>query len=408
MNQKRQIWIRVIALDMLQLCFSLSISLIGQMLDPIKTSYGINLSQGGLLLSMQSVGGLLTALVCILLVSVLNKTKLLVAGGLIMCAALMLMGLLPPLALLFVIFGLLGLSSGAINVLTNSTMLDTVPQKAERYIVFMHMLFSLGAVVTPFASQAIYPSVGLSGVFLIFGGFGVCWMIYVIFAFYNGVRSGWVTQSVSLRPMLNVALGVLKTPGMGIILFIAVIMTVWQLSAVYYISSLFTGITQAPMQGALALSLLFIGMLISRLIFSRFADRFSKGIVLLVTNAAAAVCWAAAFLVQDINAKYVFITLTTLASGNNFPIVFSAACRLTPRHAATASGFVNLGYYIAILVFIPIIGALGDSIGLGDALLLSGIGLLLMLPAGYLLHRRMNTSHMAPAHDTRADLNKLL
>jgi len=388
-NQKKLTWVRVIAIDMLMLCFSMSISLQGQLFSSIKEAYGLSLSQGGLLLSVQSVGGTLLSVVCILFITVLNKTKLLVTSGLMLCVLLMLVGVLPPLALMFIVFAALGFSGSAINTLTNSAMVDTVPQKAERYINFMHMLFSFGSVIAPVAAQAIFPSVGLLGVFLIFGGFSLCWAVYAIFAFPSCMKTPLITGSFSVGPRFREAAAVLKTPGMAVVSVISMLITTWQLSAVYYISTLFTDITQDPMKGAFALSLLFLGMMIARLIYSQFAEKYSKGRVLMLTNAFGLIAWAAVFFVPDLTAKYLFVALAAMACGNNFPIAFSAACRLVPHNTAAASGFVNLGYYIAVFVFIPIVGALGDSIGLGNALLLSGAALLLLLPMAYLLHRRM-------------------
>lgn len=391
MKPERSTFIRVIAINMLMLCFALSISLLGQMFSAIKAQYNISLSQGGLLLSVQSIGGLLLSILCILFIRAINKNKLLVICGFVLCCSMLLVGALLPLALMFLLFILLGFSGGAINALTNATLADTVPQRSERYINFMHMLFSFGSVIAPVLSQALFPSVGLTGVFLIFGGFALCWALFSVFAFTDQLKMPLATGTFSLLPRFRDAVSVLKTPGMAVIFVIAMLITAWQLSAIYYISTFFTGITGLPMKGALALSLLFLGMMLSRLIYARIADRFPKGRVLLLTNAVGLFAWAAVFIVQDVTAKYVFVTLAALACGNNFPITFSAACRLVPHNTAAASSFVNLGYYVSIFVFIPIIGTLGDSIGLSTALLMSGAALMLILPLSLLLHRQMKT-----------------
>jgi MFS family permease len=387
----KRTWIKVIAVDMLMLCFSLNVSLLGQMFTPIKAFYNINLSQGGLLLSMQSIGGLLLSIVCILFISSLNKTKLMVGCGLVLCILLMLVGVLPPLFLLFIMFAVLGFSGGAINTLSNSVMVDTVPQRAERYINFMHMLFSFGSVVAPLVSQAIFPSVGLTGVFLIFGGFALCWAVYAVYAYSHAMKIKLVTGSISFADQFREALRVLKTPGMGVIFLISIFITAWQLSTIYYISSYFTELSGNAMMGALALSLFFLGMMVSRLTYSRVADKFSKGRVLLLTNAVGLLAWIAVFLVPDITLRYAFVVVAAMACGNNFPVTFSAACRLVPTNTAAASGFVNLGYYIAIFAFIPAIGALGDAAGLDKALLFAAVPLLFIIPAALVLHRRMGT-----------------
>lgn len=392
MKLDKQTWGRIVAVDMLFLCFSLNVSLVGQMFDSIKTYYGLSFSQGGLLLSMQSVGGLLLSVVCILFISALNKTKLLVVCGVLLCSMLMVVGVLPPLFLLFVVFAALGFSGGAINTLANSVMVDIVPTRAERYITFLHMLFSLGAVVSPILAQAIFPAVGLTGVFLLFGGFALCWGAFALYAFRSQVKPRMLTCSVSFSVQLRAAVAVLKTRGMGITFVISILITAWQLSAIYYISSYFTRLSGNEMQGALALSLLFLGMMVSRLLYARIADRFPKGRVLLLTNAAGLLAWMAVLFVPDYHIKYIFVVLAALFCGNNFPITFSTACRIVPHNTAAASGFVNLGYYIAIFTIIPLVGTLGDTLGLGNALLCLGLPLLLMIPASLLLHKRLISS----------------
>lgn len=405
MNQNRLTWVRVIAIDMLLLCFSLNVSLQGQMFSSIKAAYNLSLSQGGLLLSMQSVGGTLLSVVCILFISVLNKTKLLVACGLVLCVLLMLVGVLPPLILLFIMYAVLGFSGGAINTLTNSVMVDTAPRHAERYISFMHMLFSFGSVIAPVLSQAIFPSVGLLGVFLIFGGFALCWAVFAVFAFSSHMKTPLVTGSFSFGPRFREAVDVLKKPGMGIVFVISILITAWQLTAIYYISTYITGLTGNAMDGALALSLLFLGMMVSRLTFARFADRFPKGRVLLVTNLVGLLAWVGVFLFPGLIAKYVFIVLTAMACGSNFPVTFSAACRLVPENTAAASSYVNLGYYIAIFTVIPLVGTLGDALGLDTALFFCALPLLLILPAALLLNRRMPLEQTSSSPDTRLQGN---
>ena len=47
---------------------------------------------------------------------------------------------------------------------------------------------------------------------------------------------------------------------------------------------------------------------------------------------------------------------------------------------AAASGVVTLGYYVAIFIFIPLIGTLGERMGMERALPLISLFLILILP----------------------------
>lgn len=389
MKMNKNVLIKVVAIDMLLLCFSINISIVGQMFDSIKNAYGLSLTQGSMLLSAQSLGGLALAVICILFIDALNKTKILIISGLVLCASLILIGITPMLYLLFIIFAALGFSGGAINTLTNSVMVDTVPKKADKYINFMHMLFSLGAVLAPILCQTVYSASGLQSVFYIFGGFALCWAIYAVFAFPAHMKQSFVKEKFSFQKQLRLVKNVFKTPGMKVVFVISIMISAWQLTAIYYISSAFSSINNDAMDGALALSILFLGMMVSRLLYTKVADRYSKGHVLMLTNFLGLLAWICVFIVPGITLKTVFVGISALFCGNNFPITFSSACRLATNNTATASGFVTLGYYIATFTFLPIIGAIGDAMGLQNALVFCAVPLLIIIPAGYVLHQKM-------------------
>ena len=79
---KQKIMVKVLAIDMLMICVSFSISIIGQMFDAIKDFYDLTLSQGGLLLSVQSVGGFIVGIALILFIDAFEKRKRLCCPGL--------------------------------------------------------------------------------------------------------------------------------------------------------------------------------------------------------------------------------------------------------------------------------------------------------------------------------------
>lgn len=389
MRINRDIWMKVLALDMLMLCFSFSVSVMGQMFESIKEIYFLNFTQASLLLSIQSIGGLVLALICILYIDALNKTKILVICGLLLCSLLMIIGAIPPLFLLFVIFILLGFSGGAINTLSNPIMMETVPSRAEKHINFMHMIFSFGSVLAPIISQMIESAYGLPGVFIILGGFALCWAVYSLFAFRSKANNKPDIEKISSKERLKEAIKVFKIQGIKQIFFISIMITSWQLSVIYYLSSYISELNQSAREGAIALSVLFLGMMISRLIYTRIADKYAPGMVLMISNFLGMLTWLGVFIVQGFLIKIIMVGLSAMFCANNFPIAFSSACKLAPKNTAAASGFVTLGYYIAMFVFIPIIGTLGDVIGLNKALVFAVIPLMIIIPAAYFLHRKM-------------------
>jgi len=368
------------ALDLLMLCFSINVSIVGQMFNTIKTIYQIDYSQASFLLSIQSVGGLVLAFASIFLIDVLNKTKVLLICGFMLSTFLLLIGATPPLFLLFIIFIILGFSGGAINTLTSPVMIETVPARPERYINFLHMVFSLGAVITPLASQFIFSLYGLSGVFIIFGVFMLICAFYAGTIFRYKIGNNRFAKKVMLKNNVEKVLKTLRIKEIQHIFITAVLVTSWQLSAIYYISSYVKEINENNMQGALALSILFFGMMVSRLIFSKYADRFEPKKVLIISNLIGAFVWLTFFFIQLMPIKLILIGISAACCANNFPILFSKACKTAPENMAAASGVVTLGYYVAIFIFIPLIGTLGERMGMERALPLISLFLILILP----------------------------
>lgn len=79
-----------------------------------------------------------------------------------------------------------------------------------------------------------------------------------------------------------------------------------------------------------------MGMMLSRFLFSRIADRFSQGHVIAITCFMGAIIWIIAMLVNGITLKIVLVGVSAFFCGNNFPIIFSKACKLAPKKTATA------------------------------------------------------------------------
>ena len=389
MKLGKDIWKKVVAIDMLLVFFSFSVSVIGQMIDTIKGAYALNFTQSGILVSSQSVGGLVFAVMSILYIDALNKKLILVISGLVFCVLFAAIGILPPLFMMFIIFVLIGLSGGAVNTLVNPVMAETVPRGSARFITFMHMLFSLSAIIAPFVSQSLFMTSGLTGVFLAFGGFGMCWAVYAAVAFRKDIGRTTTARKLLFSDKLADAKGVFLKPGMKQIFIITICIAAWQMGAIYNVSSYIRQISGSADAGALALSVLFGGMMLSRLLYSRIADRFPPGRVVMLTNLLGALAWGGVVLADGIVAKTVLIGVAAFFCANNMPIAFSSAYTIAPKKSATASGFVILGYYIAIFTFIPIIGALGDAMGLSNAFVFIGVPLLFVVPVGQLLYRSM-------------------
>ncbi len=382
-------WPRIAALDMLLLCYSFNVAVIGQMFDSIRTAYRLSIAEASLLTSVQSIGGFAAVILCILLMDVLNKPKITSIAGLVYFVLFLTVGMSVPLVLLFAVFVGMGLFGGVVDTMTNSVMAETVSRQPEKYINLMHMLFAFGAMVSPVVAQQVNAAAGMQAVFFAFGGFALIWAVYMAVAFRKNIKSGLVVRRESLRERIKSLVGFYRLPGMAQVFVIAVLMSCWQCSAMLYTSSMVARVSGNEADGALALTVFFAGVMVSRLIYSPFASRFSAGLMLGFSNLVGAAFWLAAMLVPGVVPKIVLIGISAFLCGNNFPVNISAACRIAPTHTAAASGTVILGNYVAMFVFVPAIGALADASDLGSALAVAAVPLAALFPFALRLHKKV-------------------
>lgn len=128
------------------------IGIFGSLLPYLRQAYGLSYDQAGLLLSVKSVGNLVSMLLWGLLVLRLGRRRSILLTVLLMvgCYAFVSLGLGDP-PMLMVVFLVEGTTMGCINNFSN-TMISTLPgEKATRGFNLLHGSFAIGAFLSPLA-----------------------------------------------------------------------------------------------------------------------------------------------------------------------------------------------------------------------------------------------------------------
>ena len=120
-------------------------------------------------------------------------------------------------------------------------------------------------------------------------------------------------------------------------------------------------------QGALLFGVFTVSMTIGRVVGGPLIDRLGRVVALRLSGAAAAVGLAIVILVPSVPVGVVGIVLWGLGASLGFPMGMSAAGDDPTRAAARVSAVATIGY-VAFLVGPPVIGFVGDRIGLLNAL----------------------------------------
>ncbi|NLW10897.1 MAG: MFS transporter, partial [Clostridiaceae bacterium] len=137
------------ALFLIMGIYAISITMIGPIMPSVIEDYQIRLSQGGLMTTAQSIGGMLAVLFVGIMAGRFKKTKLIIISFLVFGASLLLVSLSDIYAVLLVVFFVFGAGSRMADTLLNAYVSDLYNKKRGYYLNLLHMYFGIGALIGP-------------------------------------------------------------------------------------------------------------------------------------------------------------------------------------------------------------------------------------------------------------------
>src|SRR5690606_34871947 len=133
-------------LYMLMLAMAISITMIGPLMPELVAQYGLRLSEGGLFMTFQSIGGIFAIAIGGMLADRMSKTHLLAGSFLLYAVSLFLVATAPTYYLLLVIFFVLGASTRLVDTVNNALVADLHTQNQDAALSLLHTFFAVGAL----------------------------------------------------------------------------------------------------------------------------------------------------------------------------------------------------------------------------------------------------------------------
>ncbi len=365
------------------MALALYVTVLGYMIPAIRSAFSLSLAQAGLFSTLQSIGTALSVLLCFSVFSALNKIRIMAICAFLLAGVIIIIGVSDILLILYALFLLLGLFNNVVDTLSNAIIADLSPQKKSFHIGLMQALWSAAGAAGPFFAMLL--GSGYTPVFLGLGGFTALSAVI----FFLGLRTEAAMPFMQKRHNfggLGKLLRTLKRKGLKLYLTAAILNAIVQVPMVYFISSYVTLIGGSALQSALALSALFFGTMLGRLVYARALHNAPAKKVLPYTSALALVAFAAMLLCTDPVLVCVLAGLGGVGLSMNFPAYLVGLCNLVPDDTAAASSLVFLGYTIACFAAPPLFGAIGDAIGLQASLLIATAMLIPLILVSTLLH----------------------
>ncbi len=331
------------------------------LLGALVPSYNLNASQQGNLALMNALGLVISSSMAGPMVDWRGKKSGLLAGLVVICAALMAAPNSAGYGSLLGVYFALGIGGGTISTSVNSLASDLASERRGSALNFVNLFFGLGGVVTTLAASYL-----LSGAML----------CYLIAALAAGALLLTVLVPITKRKNeisfhLNQVSALLHNPtllalSLLLFLYVACEVGVWNWLKIYLISIHFDARTAG---GIVSYGFAF-GMLVGRGAASRVLVHASALRVIIVSGVLIAVTTFSMLHVSSQAGVTIAVFSAGLAMAPVFPTTLSVVGAHFPKAAASAIGIAITSGWLGLAVSSPVIGAIAERGTLHSGLLL--------------------------------------
>lgn len=383
----------------------LSVSTWVARLPAIRDGLGLSTGEIGLLILGMSAGSIVGLIAAQLIMGRFGPRRGMVFSLVTVSIGLALIGsgavLFEAPAVVLVGLILFGFGNGSVDVMMNVEGAAAEKEIGKTVLPLMHASFSLGTVI----GAGIGAGMAALGVSVLWHTLGMAVLIAVVIVFTvryvpvrdelgdaGGADAGAATSAdrISLGERLRAGLVVWKDGRLIMIGVIMLGMAFAEGSANDWLTlAVVDGYDTTNATGALVFSVFVVAMTVGRVVGGPLIDRFGRVPVLRVSALSAVVGLALFILSPVLWLGVIGTVLWGMGSALGFPVGMSAAADDSRNAAARVSAVAMIGYF-AFLVGPPVIGLLGEHIGLLNALFVV-LGLVVMAGLASPAAREQNT-----------------
>ena len=287
-----------------------------------------------------------------------------------------------------------GLGAGCLDGGSNGLVLDVYREGRGRAMNLLHVWFSVGALLAPLViGRAVEAGVAWEAIMLVSAvSLAALAVAYALVPMPSGRRDradGGAPTASSVRPRLLSGPIVLLGVAIGSYVAAEIGVSNW----------LVRFLEPAPLATAtLALSLMWAGATVGRLLSSAIADRFDHLRFTLVCIVLMGLAIGAAVVAPSLPLSIALFTLAGAASGPVFPMIIALGGERFPERSAAVGGTLVGFAVVGSTLYPPAIGFLSVTVGLPIAM--AGNALLCLVGAAALARfgrtKTRDVAHAAP------------
>ncbi|MFW6309185.1 MAG: MFS transporter [bacterium] len=349
-----------IGIYLLMFFFSISLTMISPMMPVIVKQFSLKLSQGGLIMTYQSIGGVLVTLLMVFIADKYKKSSIIIIGYFIYVISLFAISMAPFFRLILVLFFMFGVGTKIIDNLNNSYLAEKFPEKRGVYLNILHGVFGVGALVGPIFARYLM-DIGISWelVFLILGLFSLVVLVFFIIVSRKDKKEVAVNKNGENGGNLLTIIKSYKAWILSIIMFLYVGnqsgLTIW---LPMYMESY---LKSDPFLASLSLSILWVGIIIGRFACSGLTKKYKDFFLIRWGSIIGGGILLGALLLKSPVILIFSLGLVGLFTGAIFPLIIESAAKWFPDNAGTVTSMIYLILNLSMMFFPWFIGLLADN-----------------------------------------------
>ena len=381
MNESKNRGIYAAGIYLLMFMASVCTTTQGVMLTNYIEYYQLKSFEQGLMSAFQSGGNLAALFLLGILLGKMKKRNILMITAVLIPCVFLMFGLRPTLYIFLAGYFVYGVLFGFLDSLASSTMVDLYPEKSSLYMNLLHGIYGLGGLMGPvilrqfgFMGYAWNKILFLTGMIALAAS-----AVYILATF--ATRNLKVSNTMEEKITTKHVVAFMKTRKKRILFFCALFYGAHQIGITVWMTRYISDYLSMPELGSLALSVFWVCVAVSRLVFPRFGLDSRKAILggHLISGLAILV----GVLSQNGMVMFLCTGISGLAEGMILPLTLDIGCHWEIGHTSFGSSMVLLAHYIGFIVTPIIIGSLISAFNISTGMIFPA---LLSFAAAFLIY----------------------
>lgn len=328
--------------------FGAVVTVVGATLPTIIRTLDWTYLTAGVVIAANSFAYFVTTFFAGLMAHRIGLRRMIVAGLFLQALGIGFFGVYQGMAYNLGAFMLVGIGQGAIEIVTNYSVIQMEPAGQSRLMNLMHSAFTVGAIIAPFITGALI-------------GMDVEWRslflsLAVVSLALMGVLAGpfvrFQEPHSEGRPRSSTGAGLHKHPLLFLLVLIMFLYVGAEIGISSWISERFIkAFAMTPSEGAYMVSIFWLGVFLGRLLTSVAYKGNRQGRVLLIFSVASSIFLTAALATEHLQFSAGLFFVVGIGFSTIYPTVMTIAGNQCRTARGAAIGAVSTGGGVGMCVF---------------------------------------------------------